>query len=115
VVFLIKITWKMVATNIETRKMALISFIITLKEDKAIAAFERVVPSVEKTVTPNENGQTDALNLAHYVSTTRESVTIEELMREQQFTVFDREGFDQIVKNLAIQEPIEKLLAQLTP
>ena len=105
----------MVTTNIETRKMKLISLIITLEQDADVTAFERVVPSVKKEVKPIENGQNTPLDLAHYVRPTRENITIEELMQEQQFTVFDRAGFDQIVKNLDIQEPIEELLAQLTP
>ena len=105
----------MVATNIQTRKMELISLIITLEQDADVAAFERVVPSVKKAVEKPKKRAENVPNLAHYVSSTRENITIEELMREQQFTVFDREGFDQIVKNLDIKEPIEELLAQLTP
>jgi hypothetical protein len=38
----------MVATNIETRKMELISLIITLKQDADVAAFERVMMSIKK-------------------------------------------------------------------
>jgi DNA repair photolyase len=104
----------MVATNIENRKMALIRFIITLKHEDAVAAFEQVVPRVKKRVQPTKKAKKNELNLAHFARPIRETITIEELMREQQFTVFDREGFDQIVKNMDIQEPIEELLAQLT-
>ena len=105
----------MVATNIETRKMALISLIITLKEENAVAAFERVVPSIKKVRKPSENGQNSTLDLAHFARPIRENITIEELMREQHSTPIDKAKMDAIVKAMDIQEPIEELLAQLTP
>ncbi len=104
----------MVATNIETRKMALISFIITLKQEDAVAAFEHVVPSVKKAIKPTENGQRDALDLTHFARPTRESITIEELMQEQHATPIDKAKMAAIVKAMDIQEPIEILLSQLT-
>ena len=52
--------------------------------------------------------------MAYFARPIRENITIEELMQEQQFTEFDRAGFDEIVKKMDIQEPIEELLAQLT-
>ena len=104
----------MVATNIENRKLKLISFIITLQQEDAVATFEQIVPRVKKMVKPTKKMRVNGLDLAHFARPIRETITIEELMQEQQFTVFDREGFDQIVKNMDIQEPIEELLAQLT-
>ena len=100
-------------TSIENRKMKLISFIITLQQEDAVAAFERIVKRVKKVAAPTVE-QKNELDLAHFARPIRKNITIEELMQEQQFTVFDRAGFDQIVKNLDIQEPIEELLAQLT-
>lgn len=105
----------MVATNIETRKMELISFIITLQQEDAVAAFERIVPSVKKVVKPKQNGQNGALDLAHFARPTRENITIEELMQEQHSTPINKARMDAIVKAMNIQEPIEELLAQLTP
>lgn len=104
----------MVATNIENRKMELISFIITLQQEEAVAAFERIVPSLKKTV-KSKKKTSKKEDLTHFARPIRDDITIEELMQEQQFTVFDRKGFDQIVKKMDIQEPIEELLAQLTP
>jgi len=43
----------------------------------------------------------------------RDSITIEELAREQNYKGIDKEEFDRLVKELNIQEPIEDLLAQL--
>jgi hypothetical protein len=104
----------MVATNIENRKMELISFIITLQQEEAVAAFERIVPSLRKTV-KSKGKAPKKEDLTHFSRPIRDNITIEELKQEQQFTVFDRKGFDQIVKKMDIQEPIEELLAQLTP
>jgi hypothetical protein len=101
--------------NIESRKMELISFIISLQKEDAVEAFERMVKRVKKVVPPTGVTQNEALDLAYFARPIRENITIEELMQEQQFTVFDRAGFDQLVKNMDIQEPIEELLAQLTP
>ncbi len=100
--------------NIESRKMELISFIITLQKEDAVAAFERMVKRVKKVVPPTEIAQDKAIDLSYFARPIRKNITIEELMAEQQFTVFDRAGFDQLVKNMDIQEPIEELLAQLT-
>lgn len=104
----------MVATNIENRKMELISFIITLQQEEAVAAFERIVPSLKKTV-KSKKKTSKKEDLTHFARPIRDDITIEELMQEQQFTVFDRKGFDQIIKKMDVKEPIEELLAQLTP
>lgn len=105
----------MVATNIENRKMKLISFIITLQQEDAVAAFERIVPSVKKTVKPTKKAVKNELDLAHFARPIRETITIEELMREQHPDPIDKAKMDAIVKAMNIQEPIEELLAQLTP
>ena len=52
-------------------------------------------------------------DLNHFARPIRENITVKELMQEQQFTVFDRKGFDQIIKKMDIKEPIEELLAQI--
>jgi hypothetical protein len=100
--------------NIENRKMELISFIITLQQEDAIAAFERVVPRIKKTVKPT-NGKQDAnsIDLAYFARPVRENITIEELMHEQHKTPIDKIKMDAIVKAMDIQEPIEELLLQL--
>lgn len=104
----------MVATNIETRKMELISFIITLKQDADVAAFERVMTSVKKVKKTRKNGQKETVDLARYARPTRENITIEELMQEQHSKPIDKAKMEAIVKAMNIQEPIETLLAQLT-
>ncbi len=92
--------------------MELISFIITLQQEEAVAAFERIVPSLKKTV-KSKKKTSKKEDLTHFARPIRDDITIEELMQEQQFTVFDRKGFDQIIKKMDIKEPIEELLAQI--
>ena len=92
--------------------MELISFIITLQQEEAVAAFERIVPALKKTV-KSKKKVSQKEDLTHFARPIRENITVEELMQEQQFTVFDRKGFDQIIKKMDIKEPIEELLAQI--
>jgi hypothetical protein len=44
----------------------------------------------------------------------RETLTVEDLIKEQNYKGFDRTGFDKLVAELAVQEPIEELLALST-
>ena len=44
---------------------------------------------------------------------TRDSITVEELKKEQNFTGIDRAAFDKLVEEIDIQESIEELLAML--
>jgi hypothetical protein len=100
--------------NIENHKMELISFIITLQQEDAIAAFERVVPRIKKKVkSTNRKQDVDSVDLAYFARPVRENITIEELMQEQHNFPIDKTKMDAIVKSLDIQEPIEELLLQL--
>ena len=47
------------------------------------------------------------------VKPTREKITVEDLIREQNHKGFDRTRFDKLVKELDIQDPIEELLNDL--
>ena len=44
----------------------------------------------------------------------RDNLTVEDLIREQNYKGFDRAGFDKLVAELAVQDPIEELLALVT-
>lgn len=101
-------------TSIENRKMELISFIITLQQEDAVAAFERIVKRVKKVAVPTVE-QKNELDLAHFARPIRKTITIEELMAEQHSTPINKVRMDSIVKAMDIQEPIEELLALLTP
>jgi hypothetical protein len=41
----------------------------------------------------------------------RTTLAVEDLIKEQKYKGFDRAGFDKLVAELAIEEPIEALLA----
>jgi hypothetical protein len=41
----------------------------------------------------------------------RATLTVEDLIKEQKYKGFDRAGFDKLVAELAVEEPIEELLA----
>lgn len=45
----------------------------------------------------------------------RETLTVEDLIKEQNYKGFDRNGFDKLIAELDIQDPIEELLALDTP
>jgi hypothetical protein len=40
----------------------------------------------------------------------KETLTVEDLIKEQNYKGFDREGFDKLVSELAVEESIEELL-----
>lgn len=45
----------------------------------------------------------------------RETLTVEDLIKEQNYKGFDRQGFDKLIAELDVQDPIEELLALDTP
>lgn len=45
----------------------------------------------------------------------RENITLDELLKEQNFKGFDREGMDKLIAKIDVQEPLEELLAMLKP
>ena len=47
------------------------------------------------------------------VKPTREKITVEDLIREQNYKGIDRARFNKLVKELDIQDPIEELLNDL--
>ena len=49
------------------------------------------------------------------VKPTREKITVEDLIREQNYKGFDKEKVDKLIKEMDIQDPIEELLNELTP
>ena len=45
----------------------------------------------------------------------RKSMTVEDLIKEQNYKGFDRARFDKLIDELDIQDPIDELLNSLTP
>ena len=49
------------------------------------------------------------------VKPTRKTITVEDMIREQNYKGFDKEKVDELIKEMDIQDPIEELLSELTP
>jgi len=45
----------------------------------------------------------------------RKTITLDSLLKEQQFKGFDRAAIDELIKEINVQEPIEALLGMLKP
>ncbi len=61
-----------------------------------------------------ENVESTNLNLIKKLNKPRKKrINIEMLKKEQKFTKFNRKRFDELIKELDIQEPIEQLLQMI--
>ncbi|MCB9235182.1 MAG: hypothetical protein H6581_26235 [Bacteroidia bacterium] len=89
--------------DLEIRKYHLIQQITRLEKEALLAKLEEILAGAQnrdevlKTVT----------------RPMRKETRVEDLMREQSWTGFDMEKFDQLVKDLDIQEPLEDLLKDI--
>ena len=88
--------------NIDRKKNKLIGEIASINSEKEL---DQIVKYIKLT----------RLNGLHggMFNGTRKSITIEDLKKEQNFKGINREEFDQLVREIDIQEPIEELLAML--
>ena len=91
-------------SNTESIKLHLISQIALLDDATVLAQLEDVLVK-----NPSKNK-----DILKKLSTPRKKkLDIELLKKEQNFTQFNRIRFDQLVKELNIQEPIEQLLKMI--
>ena len=86
--------------NLEARKYKLISQITHLQSEVDIAQLEIIFK--------NMTGNNDLLK--KLAKPMRDKLDINQLIKEQGFNGVDRKKFDALIKELAIQEPIEELL-----
>ena len=94
--------------NLTTRKYELISQVMRVETEKNIHKIEVFFDTLfYKQVYQKKYNE-------EIFKPLRENITIEEMVKEQNYTGFDRDYFDILVKELDIQEPIEELLNQLT-
>jgi transcriptional regulator of NAD metabolism len=101
--------------NIESRKIELIAFIALLQQEEAINAIEKIVQQYKfygKTE-PNLHIVSES-DVEYFKRPIRESITVDDLVREQNWKPIDEAKMDALVKKMDIQEPIELLMAQLT-
>ncbi|MBL7817801.1 MAG: hypothetical protein JNL70_22525 [Saprospiraceae bacterium] len=71
--------------------------------------FEPSELAMPEDVQNNDSDTNDLLQQA--IKPIRATINIEDLIREQNYTNFDKEGFESLIAQLDIQDPIEELLA----
>ena len=105
-------------TNIESRKVQLISFIASLQHEEVISAFENIAQQFKLPkykITESQLSTVSKEDIAYFNRPIRKSISIEELVFEQKWQPIDENEMNDIVKKLDIQEPIELLISQLKP
>lgn len=88
----------------ETIKLHLISQIASLDDATVLAQLAQIL---------KEHPQKNSDILKKLSTPRRKTLDIEQLKHEQNFTQFNRARFDQLIKELDIQEPIEQLLQMI--
>jgi hypothetical protein len=101
--------------NIESRKIELIAFIALLQQEEAISAIEKIAQQYKfyKETEPNLHKVSES-DVEYFKRPIRESISVDDLVREQNWKPIDEAKMDALVKKMDIQEPIELLMAQLT-
>ena len=94
--------------NLNTRKYELISQVMRIEKEQNVLKIEDFFAKLfYKPVSQKKYDE-------EIFKPMRENITIEEMVKEQNYKGFDRDEFDKLIKELDIQEPIEELLNQLT-
>lgn len=91
--------------TIEALKYEIFAKIVGIQNEAALQRVKEMLESISK-----ENDL-----LYRVVKPIREKITVEDLIREQNYKGFDRTAFDKLVVELDLQDPIEELLALSTP
>jgi hypothetical protein len=102
----------MVAT-IEYRKVKLIAFIAALQQEETIHALENAVQQFQFAQHNNGLATISQAELSHFQRPIRENITVDDLIKEQNWQPIDEDKMDAIARKLDIKEPIELLMAQL--
>jgi hypothetical protein len=118
-------------TNLETRKLALITFIATLQQEEAMIAFEQLlhefvkktrqskskVPKtdIEHVAKIKPKSKVSKTDIEYFKRPMRADVNVNDLAKEQNWQPIDEKKMDALVQQMAITEPIEFLMAQLKP
>jgi hypothetical protein len=92
-------------SDLSERKIKLMKAIADLNSDAAVEAFENLLARIQE--------RNPAL--MPYVKPMRKKTDLEQLKKEQNWKPIDRAEWDEMVKSIHIKEPIEELLAMLTP
>lgn len=88
--------------SIEHRKEKLIQEIVAINSEEEINEVEKSIKQAKLRAT-NHN----------IFKPMRKTISVDELVKEQNFKGIDRAKFDKLIEALDIQEPLEELLAML--
>lgn len=88
--------------NIDSRKLEIFKQIISLDSEDSLELIENYLKQVKQEE-----------ELKEIFKPIRDNISVEELKAEQNYTGFNREKFDQLVKELDIQESLEELLSMI--
>ena len=96
------------SNNLELRKYHLISLIIALQDEDSLSALEAYLS--QKSIL-----NTSDLLLTKLAKPMRKTISVEELVKEQDYKSPSLESIRKLAREIDIQEPIEELLKMLTP
>jgi len=89
--------------NLNHRKQQLIQRIAQIKEEKHLLMLEQYVMDIEQ-----ENIDFEAI-----FKPAKKTITVEELIEEQNYKGIDKAKMDRLIDEMDIQEPLEDLLKML--
>ena len=89
--------------NLDSRKQQLIQRIVQIKEEKHLLILEQYVMDIEQ-----ENIDFEAI-----FKPAKKTITVEELIEEQNYKGIDKAKMDRLIDEMDIQEPLEDLLKML--
>ncbi len=91
--------------DISERKLKIIQLVMLAQDERTMAALEAALARLFA----------HEPHLVNILKPTRKRLDPEELKRQQQWKPVDRAVFDRLIEEADIQEPLDELLAQLTP
>jgi hypothetical protein len=100
--------------NLAAKKLEMIAFIMEVEQEEVVIAMEAFIQQFKKPKRFKVKRVSDK-DIAYFSRPMETSITVESIVREQAKPPLDAAKMDAIVRKMAITEPIELLLSQLTP
>lgn len=89
--------------DLKTRKYRLIERLVKVSDEKTLSDLEQMFQTYLDSIE----------SISHFVRPMRETVDIDILMKEQDYQGADKKFIDSLIDEMAIEEPLEELLAML--
>ncbi len=89
--------------NLDNRKQQLIQRIAQIKEEKHLLMLERYMTDIEQ----------ESIDLEAIFKPAKKTITVEELIEEQNYKGIDKAKMDRLIEEMDMQEPLEDLLKML--